>query len=132
MANINLSKRFYEKNVLEGCKEIFKEMYSTTSKSGYYIINENNLILPEILAVCLKAGFNLSIFLNDFGSCPTGCNVKIFNKKDNKEGEILKISFSGPPNYRAKDSEAYKRQILEAKDSAECENIISELNKIYL
>ena len=58
MANINLSKRFYEKNVLEGCKEIFKEMYSTTSKSGYYIINENNLILPEILAVCLKAGFN--------------------------------------------------------------------------
>lgn len=132
MANINLSKRFYEKNVLEGCKEIFKKMDKKISKSGYYIINEDNLILPEILAVCLKAGYDLSIFLTDCGLCPTGCDVRIFNKKDNKEGEIIKISFDGPPNNRVEDSEAYKRQILEAKNSAECEKIINELNKIYL
>lgn len=132
MSNINLSKRFYEKNALEGCKEIFKKMNEKISLSGYYQISEDNLILPEILAVLLKSGHNLDIFLFDRGLCPTGCNIKVFSKNDNKEGEIVKISFDGPPNHRAEDAKAYKTQILAAKNSIECNKILSELNNMYL
>lgn len=131
MSNINLSKRFHEKNALEGCKEIFKKMNEKVSLSGYYQISEDNLILPEILAVLLKTGYNLDIFLFDCGLCPTRCNIKVFSKNDNKEGEIIKISFDGPPNHKIKDAEFYKKTILEAKNSVECANIICELNNIY-
>lgn len=132
MANISLSRRFYEKNALKGCKEIFQKMNEKTSMSGHYEICENGLILPEILAVLLKSGHDLDIFLFDHGLCPTVCNVKIFSKNDNKEGKIKKISFDGPPNHRIEDAKDYERQILEAKNSTECDSILSELNHMYL
>lgn len=132
MAYINLSKRFSEKNALEGCKEIFKKMNKKTASSGCYEICEDQLISPEILAVILKSGYNLNIFLFDNGLCPTSCNVKILSKKDNKEGKIVKISFDGPPNHREKDAKAYKRKILEVKNSVDCENILRKLNNMYM
>lgn len=131
MANIKLSKRFFEKNALKGSKEILKKMNKKTSKSGNYEICEDQLILPEILAVLLKSGHSLDIFLFDNGSCPTGCNVKVFSKNDNKEGEIKKISFDGPPNHRIEDAKAYKRKILKAKNSVECDTILRKLNNMY-
>lgn len=132
MENISLSNRFYEKNVLKGCKEIFEKMNEKTSKSGHYKICEDSLILPEILAVLLKSGHDLDIFLFDCGACPTACHVQIFSKNDNEEGQIKKISFNGPPNHRMKDAKDYERKILEAKNSIECDSVLRELNNIYL
>lgn len=130
MANIKLSKRFYEKNALKGCKEILKKMNKKTSKSGYYEICEDRLILPEILGLLLKSGYDLNIFLFDNGLCPTSCNVKVFSKNNNKEGKIKKISFDGPPNHRIEDAKAYKREILKAKNSVECDIILHKLSII--
>lgn len=128
MEYIKLSKRFYENNVLEGSKEILKQMDKKISKTGSYKISEEGLILPEILAVLLKTGNDLDIFLYDRGKCPIGCQVTIFNKKENKDGEILKISFDGPVGNRQAELEEYKKQIIEAKNSDICKTVLNELN----
>ena len=94
MEEIKLSNRFYEKNVLEGSKEILKQMDEKISKTGSYRISTEDFILPEILAVLLKIGNNLEIFLYDRGKCPVICQITIFNKKGNQDGEILKMSFA--------------------------------------
>ena len=131
MVKCNLGKRFYEKNVLEGCKEIFEKLKTVTSITGGYIIHQDHLVLPEILWVLLKSGNDLDISLLDRGNCPTGCVIIVFNKKHNKEGEIVKISFDGPPNNRFEEAEDYKRQIIEAKNSLECESILNKLNEMF-
>lgn len=59
-------------------------MNKKVTLSGCYEICEDQLILPDILAVLLKFGHNLNIFLFDNGLCPTGCNIKVFSKNDNK------------------------------------------------
>ena len=127
MEDIKLSKRFYEKNVLEGSKEILKQMDEEISITGSYEILTEDLILPELLAVLLRTGNNLDIFLYDRGKCPIGCQVKIFNQKENHDGEILKISFDGPPGNRQSELEEYQKQIIEAKNSDICKTVLSEL-----
>ena len=124
MEEIKLSERLYKKNVLEGSKEILKLMDEKISKTGSYEICTEDLILPEILAVLLKIGNNLDIFLYDRGKCPVECQVTIFNKKGNQDGEILYMSFDGPPGNRKEEMEEYKKQIIEAKDSEICKEVL--------
>ena len=128
MEKINLSKRFYEKNVLEGSKEILKKMGEKASNTGSYTICTEGWILPEILAVLLQTGNDLDIFLYDRGKCPVGCNVTIFNKKENEDGKILSISFDGRPGNRKTELDEYQKQILEAQSSEICKAVLKELS----
>jgi len=127
MKDIKLSKRFYEKNAVEGSKKILKKMNKKTSKTGIYNISTNGLILPEILAVLLKTGHNLDIYLQDNGECLMDCNVKIYNQKGDNEGEILRLSISGHPGNKKEEVEEYRRQIEEAQNSEICERVLKEL-----
>lgn len=126
MQNINFSKRVYEKDVFLGCVHILKKMNSKVSKDGSYRIDTDKPITPEIPALLLKMGFEISIFLSEDNEIMS--SLFIFGK-GYEEGRIRTIGNEGLLNKET--TEKYHKKVKEYMNSEECEDVLKRVERSF-
>lgn len=124
MQRINFSKHIYEINVYKGCIHILKRMENKIAEDGCYEITTYKPVLPEIVALLLKMGFDLDIYLSKSEDV---LNVlKIYCKKEDLEGST-NVSY-GHCFSRA-NCEEYMEKVHQYKKSRECEDVLKRLER---
>jgi len=118
MQKINLSNAVYNKCIKENAKQILREISKGQPNDGTFEVNSSKPLLPEIVAIILKAGFDMYLFVSDDADILN--HTEIYCKKENEIGVIQKYSTVG-------DFKNYKEQIITFLETEECEKILNEI-----
>lgn len=123
MQKISLSNEIYNKCVKENAKEILQKLSKAHPNDGTFEVSSSKPLLPELVAIILKAGFDMYLFVSDAADIRN--QTEIYCKKENEIGVIRNLSFES--GFNKKEASLYEEKIKNFLETEECEKILNEI-----
>lgn len=123
MQKISLSNEIYNKCIKENAKVILQELSKAHPNDGTFEVSSSKSLLPELVAIILKAGFDMYLFVSDDANILN--NAEIYCKKENEIGVIRQLCFES--GFNKKDAALYEEKIKSFLEAEECKKILNEI-----